>query len=44
MVDWAPSRAVGTAIEPDSRVDAVVAVGLSRDRSRIRVDIWDRIG
>ena len=43
-MDWASSRAVGTAIEPYSRVDAVVAVGLSRDMSRIRVDIWDRIG
>ena len=38
-----PSR-VGTAIEPNGRVDAVVVVGLSRDRGRIGVDTWDRIG
>ena len=50
-----PSRAVGTAIEPNSRVvgtaielnrrvDGAAVVALSRDRGRIEVDTWDRIG
>ena len=38
------SRVVGTAIEPNSRVDGAAVVGLSRDRGRIGVDTWDRIG
>ena len=38
------SRVGGTAIEPNSRVDGAAVVGLSRDRGRIGVDTWDRIG
>ena len=38
------SRVGGTAIEPNSRVDRSAVVGLSRDRGRIGVDTWDRIG
>ena len=38
------SRVGGTAIELNSRVDRAAVVGLSRDRGRIGVDTWDRIG
>ena len=38
------SRVVGTAIETNSRVDGTAVVGLRRDRGRIGVDTWDRIG
>ena len=38
------SRVVGTAIELNSRVEGAAVVGLSRDRVRIGVYTWDRIG